>query len=154
MNLPKQPTTMFSRDWDIHGSRGRMITCEESLSNVWEWQRRIDELGNKLELLASSIQTASKLPGMLSVIDLLGEIEGLSIRIGIWSITASETGWSWNMKKLYPAGQEYLTDCRWNNYIFGDEKKEGTCIIMLSDEGVHWLNRVVHWLEINEGSLV
>lgn len=156
MTLPKPPYNMFSCSWDIHGSRGRMITRNQSLSNVTKYERHIDSLISKLWSLESSIKTAlptaSELPSMWSMTDVIGEIEYVKSNIGIWSVTKCNPRWQksdgWIRVMLYGIANAERTkiDDSWNAHLFGGEEKEGTCIVMLSPQCVHWLNKVSTWI--------
>ena len=143
----RPPYDMFSRDWDIHGSHGRV-------ANLMKYESRIDSLLDKLWSIESSIKhRSSDLLGMNDV-DVIGEIEYVERTIGIWSITESIPNWQkpgWIRVMMYPHSgivneEKTIIDSSWNEHIFGKEKKEGTCIVMLSDEAVQWLNKVSHWV--------
>ena len=147
MNLPIGPmgnVDSFSRRWI-----GNPKNVETYIGQVTPTITKLDGLIERLNGLKSN-------PLFEGIKQTIGSLEWMRSQVGVWYI---EKGWYWYVRneitKTWESDWEGKRETyAWNDHIWGAEKKEGLILIMLSDEVVQWLNRVVHWLEVNEGSLV
>lgn len=132
--------SLFSRRW-IH--RDKMTHTDI-----------IDRTNRKLEDLEQRLQ---KIEGVYTKEQqkILSTIRFLKRHIGIWETYPKKNSF-WNSSMVYPSKLELTS---WDSDILGPFTSchptgSFVCVVMLSDEGVNWLNAVVHWLEKSEGSSV
>ena len=147
MNLPIGPmgnVDSFSRQWI------------ENPKNVETYIGQVTPTITKLDGLIERLNGLKSNPLFEGIKQTIGSLEWMRSQVGVWYI---EKGWYWYVRneitKTWESDWEGKRETyAWNDHMWGAEKKEGLILIMLSDEVVQWLNRVVHWLEVNEGSLV
>ena len=140
----RPPKELFSREWfDTWGD-----------TNSWLPRlRRIDETKRKLEELETKIRNnANRLTKGTRTLS-LDISSNLKFGIGVWNaysedtittngyVKKTETQFKTNM--IYP---DHTRPTESNNWILGDTKRNGVCLIMLSPEAVQWLNRVDKWV--------
>lgn len=147
MTLPKQPDELFSRQWFHIWNEGQTWRSP-TMERIDSLRKRLDELEIRLHKFVASPNGQSK---PISHGSALSRVEWLRTYIGVWEIKIEEMSM---FRMLYPHNTQVMTS--WNVEIMGEpnEDNKPCCLIMLSDEVVHWLNAVVHWLEINEKELV
>ena len=155
MSLPKQPNELLSRHWfHIWNETRHPDGVHDRIDSL---RKRLDGLELRLRKFGASPNGRSN-PIWQGVE--LSTVMWLGSYIGVWQIEA-ELPLSLEersvIRMLYPHNTQVMT--AWNVEIMGEPPNEEPgnkpcCLIMLSDEGVHYLNEVVHWLEMNEGTLV
>lgn len=147
MTLPKQPDELFSRHWFHIWNEGQTWRSP-TMERIDSLRKRLDELEIRLRKFGASPRVE------------LSTVMWLRTYIGVWQIEA-ELPLSIEersvIRMIYPHNTQVMT--AWNLEVMGEPPNEEPgnkpcCLIMLSDEGVNWLNEIVHWLEKNEGTLV
>lgn len=150
MLLPKQPNELLSRHWFHIWNEGQSW-CSPTMERIDSLRKRLEVLELRLRKFGAS-PNGEKKPISQSVA--LAATGWLRTYIGVWEINTEDNQRSM-FRMLYPHNTQVMNS--WNEEIMGEpnwDYSKKCCLIMLSDEGVQWLNEVVHWLEINERTLV
>lgn len=116
----------YVRDWSGISKFGPMI------------RDRIDFTRSKLQKLESALKEVADMK------DILYKVEWIRVNIGVWS-TIKHGDECDNAVLMYP-GTKRSTG-RWEENMFGKEKKEGYYLVMLSPEAVDWLNTLDLWIK-------
>ena len=148
MNL-EPPKNLYTHKWYVRDGSG-MLNFLPMIRD------RIDTTRSKLQKLESTLKG---LKGMndserYSLQDdmkdilyemevVLYKVEWMRANIGVWS-TIKHGDECDNAVLMYP-GTKRSTG-RWEENMFGKEKKEGYYLVMLSPEAVDWLNRISDWV--------
>ena len=125
MNLTP-PKNIYTHKWYVRDGSG--------ISNFGPMIRdRIDFTRSKLQKLESALKEVADMK------DILYKVEWIRVNIGVWS-TIKHGDECDNALLIYP-GTKRSTG-RWEESMFGKEKKEGYYLVMLSPEAVDWLNEL------------
>lgn len=164
MNRTLTPPTgdLFSRQWYDKESFGMVMLSDNLYYRVDSIRKKLEGLEVKLrkELIKENPQSKYTIRHRV-----LSTVSYVRTFIGVWNTKEEESS---IIRMVYPYNTHAMSV--WNEDVLGKPvcdswypslAPEGWgdcmkpfCLIMLSDEAVDWLNRVVHWLEKNEKELV